>query len=41
MLLIWMAKNYSETEDGNSMDTGRTVKTTACRIPYLIFNKYG
>ena len=41
MLTIWKAKNYSEDEDGNNMDTDGTMSLTRyCRILYLIFNTY-
>ncbi|MGA2768144.1 MAG: hypothetical protein ABSF24_07510 [Candidatus Bathyarchaeia archaeon] len=42
MSLIWTAKNYSENESRNNMDTDGAMKTAPYRkIPYLILNKYG
>lgn len=40
--LIWTAKNYSEDENRNSMDTVETMNNMAPdKISYLIVNKYG
>jgi len=43
MLLIWMIKNYSENENGNSKSVTNSMEKTMLdyKNSHLILNKYG